>query len=478
MASREYQGLQVGLIVLVMLCVVLAVMTYVFYAKSDGLQDQLTAAQKTTAEAETAAQQAQLKVQRLKYMISGGNTTYAQLQQDLENLPGGENDPEMAQISTAYERDMALFGENFGQKRNYQALPDFLMSVVTAKNSNLNDEMNRGRALVADKEAIEKRETDRSKQFEQSQQAAQADLAKERTQFNGERQRITGEKDKLAEDVRQKDTQVQEIEQAMKKQVDTLHKENDKLAQAVDGLTVKLEGLTRETFDKPDAVITNVNQRLRYVYIDVGSADLLRPQMTFSVYDHGTSGLKSTVKKKGRVEVIQILDDHLALCRILEDEIGNVIVPGDVVHTPAWKPGKLQHFAIVGFIDLNKDNTADRPALETLIHTNGGVIDPEVTPNTEFLIVGERRPDKPGSTEFTVQELAEFQRMLNDAQQLGVDQLSVEKFLDYMGWKGDVRTVRIGHGGTSEEGGQAAEKSSGAAPERRAPPGRGKNGAF
>ena len=75
------------------------------------------------------------------------------------------------------------------------------------------------------------------------------------------------------------------------------------------------------------------------MYINVGSADNLNLQQTFSVFDKGTTAIMEA-KPKGRIEVIA---DRSAStwprCRILEDKVSNIIVPGDLVLTPAWAPG-------------------------------------------------------------------------------------------------------------------------------------------
>ncbi len=51
-------------------------------------------------------------------------------------------------------------------------------------------------------------------------------------------------------------------------------------------------------------------------------------------------------------------------CRILEDDVSNIIVPGDLVLTPAWAPGRQIHFAIAGFVDLTDDDKSDLDMLE------------------------------------------------------------------------------------------------------------------
>ena len=45
----------------------------------------------------------------------------------------------------------------------------------------------------------------------------------------------------------------------------------------------------------------------------------MKPQQTFSVYDKGTTAIMDA-KPKGRVEVTQVVGEHVAVCRVLEEK--------------------------------------------------------------------------------------------------------------------------------------------------------------
>jgi hypothetical protein len=210
------------------------------------------------------------------------------------------------------------------------------------------------------------------------------------------------------------------------------------------------------------------------LYINIGSADNLKTQQKFSVFDKGTTGVMET-EPKGRIEVLQVLGDHVAMCRIQEDQISNPIVPGDLVFTPAWSPGEQLHFAIAGFIDITGSGQNDADLLKRLIELNGGVVDEDVSVQTRYLIQGENRgegPDGAGAD-------PNFDKLLSDAVEIGVDRLSVDKLLALMGWRADVRTVKLGSGTAYElpqQGEEADEED--ASPFRKRTPPRGPDGAF
>ena len=143
-----------------------------------------------------------------------------------------------------------------------------------------------------------------------------------------------------------------------------------------------------------------VNQHQRVVWISLGRADSLQPRTTFSVYAAGTDQM-TEVGKKASIEVTEVLGDHLAEAKILDDQTANPIVPGDRIFTPVWSLGEKRHFAIAGLIDLNGDGRFEPAELQrlcTLIEMNGGVVDApldaegkrrgKMTLDTRYLIEG------------------------------------------------------------------------------------------
>jgi hypothetical protein len=172
------------------------------------------------------------------------------------------------------------------------------------------------------------------------------------------------------------------------------------------------------------------------------------------------------------------------MCRILEDTLTDIITPGDLAFTPLWSPGQRIHIAIAGFIDMTGNDRSDRQLLKNLININGGVVDEEVGVQTRYLVVGEQRGAGPGG-EQSAEEKAEYTDKIVAAQEIGVDQVSVDKLLTLMGWRADVQPVRKRAGMSGEfvpPGSSPAkakkEQSNGASPFRSRTPPRGDSGAF
>jgi hypothetical protein len=484
MASRENQGLHITLILLVMLTVVLCLTSYVFYSKAETRRSEAEDARNRLTTAQADLQRAGFKVQTLTYMINGGGRTWAQIAEDLENIPGAAtDDPTLAVIRKNYQDNMMLYGAADAEHesaRNYESLPAFLLARIRDLNQQLTDLRRNENQLTAQTNALEQSSAERTQQFEQAQQQARDDLAAEREKFTTALAEVRQQMADTAERLTAKDTRIVELTAELEEARAEYEKRVVEFERTILDQKNLITGIQRETFDVPDAMVKSVNARERVLYIDVGWGDNLREQQTFSVFDKGTSGIMQA-RPKGRITVMQVVDEHLAMCRIEEDSLTNIIVPGDVVFTPAWEPGRPLRFAVAGLIDITGNNKSDLDLLKSLIDINGGVLDDEVTVQTRFLIQGENRAEGPEGV-LTSEQQAEFERKVMTATQIGVSRLSVDRLLSLMGWRADMETVRIGTGvGEIEidrqEKEPGATSENGAAFRPRTPP-RGTNGAF
>jgi hypothetical protein len=98
-------------------------------------------------------------------------------------------------------------------------------------------------------------------------------------------------------------------------------------------------------------------------YINLGSADRVKPQVTFAVHGAGADG-RPLKEAKGSLEVIHVIGERLSQARITNqvDPAHDPIVTGDLLVNPAWDPNQQRHVAIAGIVDLTGDARKDRPA--------------------------------------------------------------------------------------------------------------------
>jgi len=451
MASRESQGLQVALILFVMVTVVLAVTTYLYFRKAE---EKIQLAQGAQAEAKRATDMyntADFKNQIFRHVLGYDSKAKDQLDSMLQSL-GGDDRKEMDDVLANFDQEMKLYGVGFtGQALNYRTLPSHLVSIVNDRNSKLADADKRQHDLERERDQLVAAEKARADKAEDELKLAQNEVQQERTKFNQELVRINQTKDQIAKKLPEKDQQLAAVSSEAATRIENLQKQLVQVQTLADSYKDRLDKQKETTFETPDGKVTWVNQGSRIVWIDLGSADGLQRQMTFSVYDKDQSGV-TTAPIKGRIEVTRIMEPHLAEARILDDSLSNPILQDDKVYSPSFRKGQQTHFALVGFLDLDGDGKSDQEKVKSIITTNNGVVDCELkedgsivgkmSSTTRYLVKGERPTDK------TNERLTKgFTEIIGEATRLGIESISLDTLLDRMGYFEDSRVINMQRGG-------------------------------
>jgi hypothetical protein len=266
---------------------------------------------------------------------------------------------------------------------------------------------------------------------------------------------MLAEKDQLAANLRQIQQQSDEQIAALQGNLSDREQEIRKFEASIDKLK---EGLpTVDQFAQPaDGQITWVNQGERKVWINLGSADGLRPQVTFSV-SNASDADAAKADKKGSIEVLRVVSEHMAEARITDDSSTNPLLPGDQIYSQVWDRGRKVGFGIAGFIDLDKDGRSDLEQLKQIIGANNGRVDAspndagdkqgELQVDTRYLILGEY-PQDPRLTDYLSKH---WEQIGEEADQLGVETIPLEQFLNLMGWRNDTKAATLGAAGRAED---------------------------
>jgi hypothetical protein len=462
MATRENQGLQIGLIVCVLIIVVLMVLFFFAQKAKEEAALEKVQMQERLNTAEAGARKANDDLTKMKAMIG-----YAQ-------------EAELKDIETQHKTDMTMYADNWPEEnRNYRELPGYLIGRLMDSSKSVRDTQVQVERMRTERDKAREEEEQATAQYKDKSSETAEEMAVRSERFKEDRQRMTQENQKYATDVQRERKEKQRMEdeknQLLAKSEDTirtLDTTNKKLQTDIDLLTYEKIGIA-------DGNVAWVNHRDRLAYLDVGSEDGLRPLVTFSVFDKGEKNFQPE-RKKGALEVIQVLGAHRALARILETDASRVILPRDVLYSTAWDRGRHLHFALAGKMDIDGDDKTDREMIREIISMNGGVIDAEVDEDgnqtgemsfeTRFLIIGdttirlsESTPDDfEENGDNLTNELANavagnLSEIIGQAQQYSVQRISLEEFLDLMGWQGSVTTKRLGVINRSRENKSAAE---------------------
>jgi hypothetical protein len=252
-----------------------------------------------------------------------------------------------------------------------------------------------------------------------------------------------------------------------KKSEDSGARQNAKVKDLLAQLDVKknaIEELKNKGVDlapkgwQTDWKIVSIDRTGQQPYINLGSADRVQPQLTFSIHAQGPDG-RPVAESKGSLEVVTVLGEHISQARLLtvKDRNREPILKGDLLYNPNWTPTLRKHVALIGTIDLagdGRDATFEFIRnLERFNVTVDAFVDPRdnsikgkgITVQTDYLIQG--APIKEGNnlSERTQESLKkreeEYGKLLKQARENGVQLVSLGKYLEMIGYR-TPRTAR------------------------------------
>jgi hypothetical protein len=425
MAVRENRAMQASMVLMVVVIVALAVTTCIFYSQLQSERDRAAALIHDLDRAERQQAASQGESGALKEMVGGysDKTSLANIQFDHESDASDVFPVDERPKVPAYRTMVA----------------HLLRSLRTAAQREV-DALQRERAREQQLEGLER-------QYEANldvRQRANADLTKE---LAGVRQRFYRTQDEyiqkwkaLVAQLNEKEAQLVDWEMKNDRVKKSFNRELARWQRRYELMRERWEdALPDKEFVAPLGRVTHVNGRTRTVTIDLGRADLLPRGLSLSVFAGPTDNVAGQ-KPKGKIEILRLVDDHAAEARVVEDRLSNLILPGDVVYTPVWKVGGQRRFALVGRMDIDGDGEDDLDQVRQLIERGGGQVDAvvdragkqtgEITLDTWFVIVG-----KLSSGRREGDDLPEaVSRILDQADELGVDRMSLERFLETVGY--------------------------------------------
>ncbi len=432
MAARENHGLQFALIVFVMLTIVLIVTTFMFFRKYEEAvieKDKALAKSTESLKAQTVAQEETIALKRI--------------------LGAGPRDAQKT-IEDNFKEDMKAYAANFKEAdQHYRQLVKYLHTELAGSDARFVVAKQREAELKAKIDADETAKKGEIAQYVANLDKFKADLTGERTSFNTSRD---GFKKGAADLTKQVDAKRHEMDEAAKKANDEIQGLGVQVKKLADLVRQYSETIKEKEIvaDLPRGKITWINQRTRTVMLNVGLADNLRRQITFKVLAADEPNMAGG-KKKGSVEVVRLIDQHLAEAKILDDDITNPIMPGDQIYSQVWVPGRTEHFALVGFLDIDGDGESDRKRVRDLILQNGGVIDADVgddgkrtgnvSVNTQYLVRG--LPPNEKSAVHSPEYSKAFSDLLREAQTLNIKEITLDDLLNHMGYEPEVQTVAM-----------------------------------
>jgi len=358
-------------------------------------------------------------------------------------------------IEKTFTEDMQRFGSTFEEgSRFYRTI----LENIYEENRKLSQSEVAAKLDVKKlKQRLDATEKEKNAQIEENDKVkkkVEQDAAAERSKFAKDYERINAEKRKITDQLNEQrdryDSMVAEHAAKMKEI-------NEKMSN-VERFNEVLKSDRKEVdpFAQPeDGFVRWVNQRNGTVWINLGEADHLRPQVTFSIYS-GDQDDALGAQRKASIEVTRILSANMAEARITDDIPTDPIIEGDKIYSQVWSPGRQVGFAITGIVDMDGDGRDDLARLKSVIALNNGKVDAVPGPNgtidgqmsvdTRYLILGDH-PEGLNQED----EQRSWDRMSEQADSLGIEPIPLTDFLRLMGWQSDQRTVKLGVGAQSKD---------------------------
>jgi hypothetical protein len=186
-------------------------------------------------------------------------------------------------------------------------------------------------------------------------------------------------------------------------------------------------------------------------YINLGSADNVKTQLTFNIHGVGPDG-RPNPQPKGTLEVVNVIGPHLSQARItgVKDASRDPVLVGDVLNNSTWDPFQKRHVALAGYFDLYGDGRENLAELRRALERQNVVVDAyldlkdfsiqgALTLQTDYLILG----DGPETLPFSIRERDDFGKKLRkgieevqaEAKKNGVPVIGMRKYLDSIGYK-------------------------------------------
>lgn len=446
MASGQNQGLQIALIIFV----ILTVLSMGFAVFTGTNVRELRTAVETERKNAHSNEQAFLEVQEELNFVKGLI--------GLKSTDVGDM-PDKQATEAFFQADLKKYGDRLkaieaaaAPPASYSQSIDASLTVLEQRNQELDAEKTKSADLEKQKASLEATYQAQVDQFKMQADAAdkaradavsRADAAEKAAQ--DAKTSALASIDKLTKEL---ETQRADYQKKIDDQAALIIELGNTLATKNEFINNSIK--TTDFAATYDGQITRINPSTRTAWINLGTYDNLQKHLTFSVQPQGVPP-GSKIPPKGRIEVIQILDNHLAECRIVEDDLQNPLLVGDNIYTPLWEPGQRTRFAFAGRIDLDGDFTDDIDRVRALVDRADGQIDAVISPTgqvegeltieTRYLVLGPQPAQKEG--------LDAYNTVLAKAEQLGVQRVPVSVFLDQIGYRRESSGTRVVFGGGS-----------------------------
>ncbi|MBX3422336.1 MAG: hypothetical protein KF752_12355 [Pirellulaceae bacterium] len=423
-------------------------------AQFDAQAQRLATAQQ---EFTTANQQ----VDRLLSMLGFGQWS----QQDLESMAEKfKQDPKLKDAELEFSKAQALFPVNTPlSDKNLSKLPQHLLETIRKRNEEVAEARTRTTALQQQMQKEIEDHRQARETAEKAQKQAENDLAEVRATFESKMQELNRQ---MADTIKKYNDYKADFDSkltAITSDNKRLEEVNKSQSEAIAKQTKQLQEFLNPDYATPQGRIIDVRDGGSLVWINIGKAQGLTRGVPFAILDANETHTAKAVPKANMI-IEEVAENH-ARGRVYfdtDDSVArtryyrNIVKTGDLIYSPAWRPGRKVAFALVGKMGIKDNFTDDISQIRQLILNAGGTIDAEVptradtpgdlpgiTHSTSYLVIGSDVSSVAESA--TAEERSkEYARFIEKARQNGLTTISIEKLLGLLKVDESARVVPLG----------------------------------
>ncbi|MEL6106643.1 MAG: hypothetical protein AAFU85_11420 [Planctomycetota bacterium] len=449
MAARDDSVIRGSLITCIIFLVLSLALNFFLWSWGDQTAEQEKLKSDQLATANQTIRDAETKIIIYEAMMGTGQLTQDQYD---TCASGGFADASLNTIGQQFVIDMGVFSADIGlEGRNYHALPEFFTNTIRERNE----------ANARETAAAEKANQERDQQVATARAAQQAaednrdqlarDLAKQKDDFDAERKSMVQKMESARDSKTVTERRFQDLQRKAGNERTQLVNKTKLLQSTIDTQKVEINKIKNERFETVQGEIRYIvrggRNGTQIVSINLGSADALRPGITFGVIDRDETTRLQDANVKASIQVTAIRGPHLAEARVVKfPKTGNPIIEGDAVYSPFWAPGRTVRIALAGSIDTDGDDKPDNEALEGMIIAAGAqpVKNEDMDAGVRFLVVGEAPELKDTNDESTREKIQSLGESVGRARELGVTVIPAWKLEAYLRTLDDSLTTPLG----------------------------------
>jgi len=462
MAARDDTVIRGSLITCLIVLVLSLALNFFLWRWGDTSSQEASTKANQLRDAQGEIRNLQSQSDRLKAMLGFGSFTEAELKTMRENA---DADPEMAAIEEQFTTHMSLFGQEVdAQGRSYKTLPEYLVNAIRDRNQQYNTQVEAVEKIRADATASIEAAQKQQQLAEESRDEATKKMESLTAEFNTRREEMLQASEQTKDAFTKLENEYQSFRNQVTAQQRQLEEENRQRLATIETQKISLNRLRSTNYE-------NVQGEIRYTFnggnlvtINLGSADQLRPGVTFGVIDGEEKRLQDA-KVKATIQVVQVQGPYLATARVVaRPQIASPIIPGDKIYSPFWAPGRTVKIALAGDIDIDGDGKPDNEALKGQIKAAGAEVAAEVSmtgevtgkldPSVRFLVIGddpEVSPDPSSSDEAAAAAVEAMGKIKARAAELGLTIIPAWKLQSYLKTIDDTLTTPLGSAVRAED---------------------------